>query len=98
MNSIRKPIANPDLVLREEFDDWAVLFDPDSGSGYGLSPVSVFIWNRLDGRTTPAEILADLRAHFDDVPDNAEAEVTEFIDDLARRGFVGYEVPLSGQR
>ena len=26
------PIANPLVVLREEFDDWAVLFDPDKGA------------------------------------------------------------------
>ena len=24
-------VANPAIVLREEFDDWAILFDPDSG-------------------------------------------------------------------
>ena len=24
-----KPVVNPDLVFREEFDDWAILFDPD---------------------------------------------------------------------
>ena len=25
------PLANPLVVLREEFDGWAVLFDPDTG-------------------------------------------------------------------
>jgi hypothetical protein len=28
----KNPIANPLIVLREEFDDWAILFDPDTGS------------------------------------------------------------------
>jgi hypothetical protein len=28
-----KPIANPYVMLREEFDDWAVLFNPDTGRG-----------------------------------------------------------------
>jgi hypothetical protein len=25
-----KPIANPVVVLREKFDDWAILFNPDT--------------------------------------------------------------------
>ena len=31
-----KPVANPLIVLREEFDDWAILFDPDTGNAFGL--------------------------------------------------------------
>jgi len=30
MNQIDKPIANPIVLLREEFDDWAILFNPDT--------------------------------------------------------------------
>jgi hypothetical protein len=26
------------VLLREEFDDWAVLYDPDTGYGFGLNP------------------------------------------------------------
>ena len=51
MEANNNPLANPSLVLREEFDDWAVLFDPDTGDSFGLNPVSVFIFKRLDGRT-----------------------------------------------
>lgn len=38
-----KPIGNPLIVLREEFDDWAILFDPGTGDAFGLNPVAVFI-------------------------------------------------------
>ena len=30
MLSNDKPIANPIIVFREEFDDWALLFNPDT--------------------------------------------------------------------
>lgn len=87
-----KPIANCLLVLREEFDDWAILFDPDSGTGVGLNPVSVFIWKLLDGNHTPQEILREVEEHFDEVPLDAGQHVQEFIEELVRRGFAGYEV------
>jgi SynChlorMet cassette protein ScmD len=88
----RRPIADARLVLREEFDDWAILFDPDSGNGYGLSPVGVFIWKLLDGTRDEDDLLTEIRRHFDDVPDNAGNDITELIDGLTERGLVGYEV------
>jgi SynChlorMet cassette protein ScmD len=87
-----KPIANTQLVLREEFDDWAILFDPDSGEAFGLNPVAAFIWKQLDGSHTTASILEDLKRNCDDVPDDVGEHLEEFIKDLVNRGFVGYEV------
>jgi SynChlorMet cassette protein ScmD len=87
-----KPVANPLLVLREEFDDWAVLFDPDSGEAFGINPVGVFIWKRLDGLHTEEDILKELIEECEDIPEDAATHVTEFIEDLVNRGFAGYEV------
>ena len=63
-----KPLANPLIVLREEFDDWAILFDPDQGNAYGLNPISVFIWQRLDGKHNVDDIVAELQAQYTEVP------------------------------
>ncbi len=56
-----KPIANPFVILREEFDDWAVLFDPDTGHGFGLNPTGVYIWKLLDGKHSIEDMLSALR-------------------------------------
>ena len=92
MSEKNKPVANPLVVLREEFDDWAILFDPDSGSGFGLNPVSVFIWKRLDGKHTVQDILAELNENCEDVPDDAEDRIKDFIRDLVEQGLAGYEL------
>ena len=86
------PIANQMIVLREEFDDWAVLFDPDSGDAFGLNPIGVHIWKRLDGNHSVKDILKDLQGGYEDVPYEAEGDLQEFIEDLVQRGLVGYEV------
>jgi SynChlorMet cassette protein ScmD len=88
----RKPIANPSVVLREEFDDWAILFDPDTGDGYALDPVGVYIWKRLDGRHTPEDIVAELRHDCEDAPPEAGEHSAGFIDDLVKHGLAGYEL------
>ena len=86
-----KPVANPLVVLREEFDDWAVLFDPDSGNAFGLNPLGVFIWKLLDGHRTIEDIVKEIRANCEDVPEKAEHHLNEFIGSLVDQGLAGYE-------
>lgn len=89
--SLERPIANPSIVLREEFDDWAVLFDPDTGSGFGLNPTSVLIFKNLDGKHTEEDILKVLRDNCKSVPTEAPEQIREFVKQLVSRGFAGYE-------
>jgi SynChlorMet cassette protein ScmD len=92
MDANAKPIANPSVILREEFDDCAVLFDPDTGEGYAVNPTGVFCWKRFDGRHTLGEITAELRAACADAPSEAEQNVREFSEELAGKGLIGFEV------
>ena len=87
-----KPIANPTVVLREEFDDWAILFNPDTADAVGTNPVGVAVWKLLDGKHSIDEINTEIKDQFAGVPDAAPKEILAFIKDLTKRGFVGYEV------
>lgn len=82
-------IANPDVVLREEFDDWAVLFDPATANAVGINPIGVFIWRLLDGQHSVEAIAAAVGEAFDEVPGSAADEVRDFVAQLRERGFVG---------
>jgi len=88
----KNPIANPLIVLREEFDDWAILFDPDTGNAFGLNPTGVFIWKLLDGKHNTDDIVKRLRDEADDVPEDAVEHARQFIASLEQQGLVGYEV------
>jgi SynChlorMet cassette protein ScmD len=89
-----RPIANPLVVLREEFDDWAILFNPETAEAVGINPTGVTIWKLMDGERGVEDIVQAIEQGFRDVPDTAVKEVTTFVDDLARRGFVGYELQM----
>lgn len=92
-----KPISNPNVVLREEFDDWAVLFNPDTTGAVGINPVGILLWKQMDGSRTIGQLAAEVRVTFGMVPDSAEAEISSFVDDLAKKGFVGFDVSAESQ-
>jgi SynChlorMet cassette protein ScmD len=92
MDRTLRPVANPVVVLREEFDDWAVPFDPDTAVAVGVNPVGVAVWKRMDGRKTLSEIVAEVTLDFDDAPEAAPEETAVFVDSLRELGFVGREL------
>ena len=87
-----KPAANPIVVLREEFDDWAVLFNPDTAGAVGINPVGVTVWKLMNGERDLKEITSHVKEEFYDVPETVDEEVTDFVRNLAESGFVGYEL------
>jgi SynChlorMet cassette protein ScmD len=87
-----KPIANASIVLREEFDEWAVLFDPETGKAHGLNPFGVFVWKRLDGKNTIDDIFENVKTDFENVSAEAKNDITEFVQNLVNNGLVGYEI------
>jgi SynChlorMet cassette protein ScmD len=96
MDPSSRPIANPVVVLREEFDDWAVLFNPDTANAVGINPVGVAAWKRMDGQRTLEDIVAEVKDYFADVPETVFEELAAFVDKLAESGFVGYELEGAG--
>jgi SynChlorMet cassette protein ScmD len=92
MNQKDRPIANPIVVLREEFDDWAVLFNPDTADAAGTNPVGVAVWKRMDGKRSIEDIVSEIKNSFEGAPDTTFKEITVFVNRLAEKGFAGLEV------
>ena len=84
-----KPMANPFVVLREEFDDWAILYNPDTGYGFGLSPTGVYVWKLLDGKHSIDEVFNALRRDALEVPEDAGEQIIAFVDVLNSHGLAG---------
>lgn len=92
MNDNRRPVANPEAVLREEFDDWALVYDPDKNEIFTINPVGVLIWKSLDGKHTKEDIVNELRQNCESMPVDADAYVDKFLAELEKLGLVGYEI------
>lgn len=82
-------IQSPSFVFREEDDDAALLFDPDTGAVRVLNATAVAVWQRLDGKRDLRRVVADLREEFDGIDAAAEQQVAELLRGLLAMGAVG---------
>jgi len=93
MNKPKKtPIQNPLTVLRVEFDDWAILFDPDRAMTMGINPTGVAVWRLIDGQKGIEDIVEGIKEKFSNISISADKEISDFIDELYRKGFIGYSL------
>lgn len=78
--------ANPSVVFREESDNWAILFHPDTRASFGLNPIAAFIYRHLDGTNTSEQIVHNLIKQCSNVPCNAHEVVCTFLNELVDSG------------
>jgi hypothetical protein len=87
-------IRNPDVVLREEDPDGALLFNPDTNQVLVLNATGLFIWKHCDGSRDFKAILTTVKDTFDEVPEvEVMTEVKDFIAQLQTKGFIGTSDP-----
>lgn len=81
--------VNPSAVFREEFDNSAILFNPDNGDIFSLNATGKVIWKALaDGCTDEAALLEKLAEACGELPESAAGDVKEFVAALKEKGFV----------
>jgi len=84
---INLPTPDPQISLREEFDDWALLYNPDNGRSVGLTPTGVSIWQSLSAGKDLDGIIKALKEEFDPLPDDVLEDIKIFCDQITRAGF-----------
>lgn len=101
---MNKPLRNPEIVWRvekrrqadvmmalekgEDVDDSGTVILLLSGMMHQLNLIGGLIWQECDGNRTLSEISADLAREFSVDPEEVDADVAEFVADLAERGWL----------
>lgn len=79
---------NPAIVLREEFESQAFLYDPDTGDTYPLNPVGAFVWKCLDSGCSIGQIVDKLSEEFDTDSSSVIEDLEAFLSNLKDKGFI----------
>jgi len=73
-------LRNPDVILRDDFPDVPILYDPATDAAFGLNRTAAFVWKHLDECRTAGEVAERLSETFRGVP----PEATDAIETLSR--------------
>jgi hypothetical protein len=83
-------LVNPDVSFRPEEDDGGILFNADTDSLEAINPTAMEIWTFLAAPHTQGEVVAHLCEVCADAPrDEVEKDVSEFLENLVKKGFIG---------
>lgn len=83
------PGQNPRVVYRDVAEDeGGVLLHLDTGEYHGLNRIGSMIWQLLDGRRTPAALVAELTSRLAEAPPDLQEDVERFLADLRLRDLV----------
>jgi len=89
MDKIRY-IINPDVNLREEDKDGALLYNPDLDRVQLLNSTGLCIWKSCAEGHTIDEIIAAIHEYFEETPENTVTnDVEEFLNQMIDTGFIG---------
>ena len=82
---------NPRAVYRDLADGaGGVVLHLDTAAYHGVNAFGAHVWSSLGDGVTFADLLADIRANVEGVPEGVDAEVGAFLSDLHDRGLVRY--------
>jgi hypothetical protein len=80
---------NPRVEFRSLGEgEGGVLLHLDTAAYHGLNEVGCLIWKLLDDQPRFSVLLTDLKTRLEQLPPTFEAEISEFLDDLAERDLV----------
>jgi pyrroloquinoline quinone biosynthesis protein D len=101
---VNKPLRNPNIIWRvekrrqaevlkaleegQDIDDSGTVILLQSGMMHQLNLVGGLIWQHCDGQQTLAAIANELAREFSVEHTEVESDVTEFVTDLAERGWL----------
>ena len=87
-------VQNPEVVLHEEDEDGALVFNPDNDNIRVLNQTGRFIWSRCDGKHSISQIVEAVQNGFSDAPgERLPGEVEGFLKELCEAGFVKRVTP-----
>ena len=85
------PIANPDVVVREEEKE-ALFFSPANGNMMCVNRTGMFIWGLCDGTRNSEDIAKEMVEAYDVTLEKAREDFGTYIKELESGGFIGEKI------
>lgn len=85
------PARNDQKTAWRVIDKQAVVLSLEDKQIRGLNPMGTFIWELLDGRTSPNQIAKTISEEFEIDFAKAKKDAQNFLDELAKKEMISWE-------
>jgi hypothetical protein len=90
LNLLSCPVKMKEIVFQSMPPD-TILLNLDNGYYYSTNRVGAAVWDRCDGNTTIAEMMADISERSGEPAQRVEADILHFVSDMMKEGLVKLE-------
>jgi hypothetical protein len=84
----KKWLKNSKVKIVKEPDGWAIFLNAETMDSFAGNPISLFIWENINGRNCSKSLSNLVRDTFEDVPSTVEAEIADFLNTLKTYGMI----------
>jgi hypothetical protein len=85
-----KYLKNPDVVVKEEEDGYALLFNPDNDQVRVLNRTGFYIWKLCKGTLGVSGIASRVQEAFEPAPDHdVKKDIEGYLDAMTHAGLIG---------
>ncbi len=88
MNISFTPERSKSIILIDDLEDYAVLFNTLTAETMGLNSTSLLVWNKIDGKRTIRDISKVISDNFLVEFEKAKEDVADLIGRMHRRMFI----------
>ena len=90
VSKFREIIVNPAVIIRDDFEDFGIIYNPETDKSYSINQTGVEILKHIQSQTPIPEIADKIRENFSEVPDDISGRVDMFIKTLIDKGLLFY--------
>ncbi len=92
--ALESQIRQSSAIYTSSIDNEAVMLNVDLGKYFGMNSVASEIWNKLKNTMTVASLIHSLSSEYNVSPEECQADVVPFLDQLISNGLIEIETPV----
>ncbi len=90
-DALRRRPAHGVTVIARDLGEELVLLDTRDEQYYSLDEVGAFIWQRIDGQRTVAELAAAVAVEYEAPEATIQQDTLEMLEQLASEGLIAWQ-------
>ena len=92
MANYKEIIVNPAVIIRDDFEGFGIIYNPETDRSYNINLTGVEILKHLQNGIPLSELVEKIKENFSEVPEDISERIDRFVLALIDKGLVCYVI------